>query len=263
MAAFTLIELSIVLVIIGLIVGGVLVGQDLIRSAEIRSTLTQIERYNTAANTFIGKYGCLPGDCANATTFWGLSNQCSINNNPFGSNTCNGDGNGQISSAFTGSGNSIAHSETILFWQQLGLAGLIAPINGSVNAAYAPNAPTAPLQNTCISIAYGFPDDGTIAGAQFDISATSRVAGHFFRLGNPAQPDGQTNDCLGPALAPITALRIDQKLDDGVPTTGVVLTEFWMGWYGTSACAVTSGSSYVYDLSKATPICALVIKASF
>ncbi|MBY0407531.1 MAG: prepilin-type N-terminal cleavage/methylation domain-containing protein [Rickettsiales bacterium] len=32
---FTLIELSIVLVIIGLIVGGVLVGQDLIRAAEI------------------------------------------------------------------------------------------------------------------------------------------------------------------------------------------------------------------------------------
>ena len=35
---FTLIELSIVLVIIGLIVGGVLVGQDLIRAAKIRAT---------------------------------------------------------------------------------------------------------------------------------------------------------------------------------------------------------------------------------
>ena len=34
-AGFTLIELSIVLVIIGLIVGGVLVGQDLIKAAEI------------------------------------------------------------------------------------------------------------------------------------------------------------------------------------------------------------------------------------
>ena len=40
---FTLIELSIVLVIIGLIVGGVLVGQDLIRAAQVRATISQIE----------------------------------------------------------------------------------------------------------------------------------------------------------------------------------------------------------------------------
>ena len=42
---FTLVELSIVIVIIGLIVGGVLVGQDLIKSAEIRSQISQIEQY--------------------------------------------------------------------------------------------------------------------------------------------------------------------------------------------------------------------------
>ena len=42
-AGFTLIELSIVLVIIGLIVGGVLVGQELIRAAFVRAQITQIE----------------------------------------------------------------------------------------------------------------------------------------------------------------------------------------------------------------------------
>src|SRR5450432_727787 len=66
-SGFTLIELSIVLVIIGLIIGGVLVGQDLIKAAEIRGQITQIEKYNTAVNTFRGKYNCLPGDCVNAT----------------------------------------------------------------------------------------------------------------------------------------------------------------------------------------------------
>jgi len=60
--AFTLIEMSIVLVIIGLIVGAVLVGQDLIRAAEVRATIAQIEKYNTVVNTFRGKYGGLPGD---------------------------------------------------------------------------------------------------------------------------------------------------------------------------------------------------------
>ena len=49
---FTLLELSIVLVIIGLIVGGVLVGQDMIKGAQIRATVAQLEKYNTAVNTF-------------------------------------------------------------------------------------------------------------------------------------------------------------------------------------------------------------------
>ena len=53
---FTLIEMSIVLVIIGLIVGGVLVGQDLIRAAYVRAQVSQIEKFNTALNTFYGKY---------------------------------------------------------------------------------------------------------------------------------------------------------------------------------------------------------------
>lgn len=57
---FTLFELSIALVIIGLIVCGVLVGQGLIRAPGVRAAITQIEKYNTAVNTFVGKYGYLP-----------------------------------------------------------------------------------------------------------------------------------------------------------------------------------------------------------
>src|ERR1700753_1764982 len=64
---FTLIELSIVLVIIGLIVGGILTGQDLIKSAEQRATLAQVEKYNTAVNTFRNKFGGIPGDLAYTT----------------------------------------------------------------------------------------------------------------------------------------------------------------------------------------------------
>jgi prepilin-type N-terminal cleavage/methylation domain-containing protein len=66
-SGFTLIEMSIVLVVIGLLVGGVLVGQDLIRAAYVRAQISQIEKFNTAVNTFYGKYQALPGDM-NATT---------------------------------------------------------------------------------------------------------------------------------------------------------------------------------------------------
>ena len=59
---FTLIEMASVLVIIGLIVGGILVGQSLIKAAEVRSEVTQMEKFQTAVNTFRDKYGYLPGD---------------------------------------------------------------------------------------------------------------------------------------------------------------------------------------------------------
>src|ERR1700751_5263987 len=95
---FTLIELSIVLVIIGLIVGGVLVGQDLIRAAEVRATISQIEKYKTAVNTFPGKYNATPGDMnASTATAFGFATR--------GTNAGQGDGNGVLE-GYTGTANN-------------------------------------------------------------------------------------------------------------------------------------------------------------
>ncbi len=91
-AGFTLIEVSVVLVIIGLLVGGVLVGKDLIESAKIRAQITQISDMETQINTFRVKYNCLPGDCTNATSAIGASfNGYTIND---------GDGDGLIRSIY-------------------------------------------------------------------------------------------------------------------------------------------------------------------
>ena len=59
---FTLIELSIVLVIIGLLIGGILVGQSLIVSAQLNSVIRQLQQYNIAADTFQQKFKQFPGD---------------------------------------------------------------------------------------------------------------------------------------------------------------------------------------------------------
>ena len=120
---FTLIELSIVLVIIGLVVGGVLVGQDLIRAAQGRAQISQIEKYNTAANTFRDKYGALPGD---------LTQQIAIQFQfaQRGSYRGEGDGNGLIEGSYDCptcfSGSFTVGGEVMLFWVDLTRASLMA-----------------------------------------------------------------------------------------------------------------------------------------
>lgn len=60
---FTLVELSIVLIIIGLIIGGVMKGKDLINSAEQKKIYnTWIKGWEIAANTYQDRTGALLGD---------------------------------------------------------------------------------------------------------------------------------------------------------------------------------------------------------
>ena len=58
---FSLIELSIVLIIIGLLVAGITGGSSLIKSAELRAVMTDIRNYQTAINAYYTSRGELPG----------------------------------------------------------------------------------------------------------------------------------------------------------------------------------------------------------
>lgn len=71
---FTLIELSIVLVILGLIVGGIVGGKSLIRQTELQNIVREVNALNTAVNTFKLEYDHLPGDFPEAEDYWGSSN---------------------------------------------------------------------------------------------------------------------------------------------------------------------------------------------
>jgi len=106
---FTLIEVSIVLVIIALIIAGILVGQDMINAAATRQQIAQIDKYNSAVHTFQSKYGGLPGDLADpsATAFGFI---------PRGTGCGQGDGNGILSSNWRCGGFVEASGETAVFW---------------------------------------------------------------------------------------------------------------------------------------------------
>jgi len=121
--AFTLIELSIVLVVIGLLVGGVMAGQSLIKQALLRNLQTDVQKFKTAVMTFRDKYNCLPGDCANATTFW--------------SNATNGNGNGFIQE----------NCEIYGMWQMLG-SGFSGLVPGAYNGACSTFSPWVTFPGT-------------------------------------------------------------------------------------------------------------------
>ena len=62
---FSLIELSIVLIIIGLLVAGITSGQSLIESAKSRAVMNEARGYMQAVNTYFAAKGRLPGDPEN------------------------------------------------------------------------------------------------------------------------------------------------------------------------------------------------------
>lgn len=194
---FTLVELSIVLVIIGLIVGGVLAGQDLIKGAQSRATVQQIQQYDAAANTFRVKYDGLPGDFDRAVAF------------NIGSTPTNGDNDGMIEGVPGGtddaSRNASFDAENAHFWVHLSATNLIP---GSYNA-----------QNVgAIATGVGvvnedFPSTKLQKGG---IGVFVQGALNQYALG---LSDG---GIFGSGFTPAEAFGIDSKIDDGVPRTGIV-----------------------------------------
>jgi prepilin-type N-terminal cleavage/methylation domain-containing protein len=211
---FSLVELSIVLVILGLLTGGILTGQNLIRAAELRSVVSDFQRYQAAARTFQSKYFALPGDMTNATAFWGdNSTYCADAAVADGSpGTCNGNGDGYIDRGTVVN----QEGELFLFWQHLANAGLI---EGSYTGIVGPsdtadhifgvNAPPSKLSGAGWGSTYLNNTANTNAGI-WPVDYRS-----WMTLGTD---DGIWAD--GPIMTPSEVWNIDKKLDDGRPGTG-------------------------------------------
>lgn len=245
---FSLVELSIVLVILGLLTGGILAGQSLIRASELRSVTTEADRYVTAMQTFRDKYFALPGDMTNAEKFWGQDpGGCPAPINTVGkTQTCNGDGNGLIQEGLR---------EPFRFWQQLAAAGLIegsyTGVGGAANVLYdaiaGQNAPPSKLGNGLWTIRY--------INLPSSTPGPNRYAGNY---GNTFQIGAKTTNGWNDTdlLKPEEAWNIDTKMDDGKPGRGKVVAAAF------SSCSATTdpnNHNADYTLTTTAPACVLHI----
>jgi prepilin-type N-terminal cleavage/methylation domain-containing protein len=250
--AFSLVELSIVLVILGLLTGGILAGQSLIRAAELRSVVSEYQRYISASQSFRDKYFALPGDMPNAVRFWGpqaggtvdgADSTCDALVTPStGTATCNGNGDGDISTH--------PSPERTRFWQHMANAGLIeGSYNGVGGSPYILQGGVNVPKPRAASIwaVFHYRDYGINGFSNVATTPTLFIGG--------ATIDTISNAL--PAFRPEEVWNIDTKLDDGRPAYGKVVMPN-QNLASTAGCITTNAAATAdYVLTNSDLACNL------
>ncbi len=258
---FSLVELSIVLVILGLLTGGILSGQSLIRAAQLRSVVSEYQNFITATLSFRDKYRSLPGDFKDATKFWtaadgndGIGADCFYTISTDAA-TCNGNGNGLIAYS------TIVSMENFRYWQHLAAAGLI---EGSYSGAPTTN-PIAPSTRYGL-VGTNMPRSklGSTIGYYIHYSGYSDGTGPYWKGDNGhiyIMGGQETNDITEVPILPAEEMwNIDTKLDDGRPGYGKIRTT------RTNASCVTDLSSAdvsEYNVADTSLSCYLLMQTGF
>ncbi len=220
---FTLIELSIALVIIGLLIGGILAAQSMISTAKINSQAQQIAQFDAMVMNFKERFNFLPGDAP-----------------AFG-----GDGDGVIAQTAATFDNNVGSfaCEIANFWNTID--AIQFPGSSPCAAPGAKANISGPEKNV--------PESKLGAPNSYLIAIAMSVDGHWADLNSPRnfyvilsgsqaqstdsgyyQFSETTTALQNSALKTVDAFALDKKLDDGNANTGNVLS----GAMGPFCCAV-------------------------
>jgi len=231
---FTLIEMSIVMVIIGLVIAAITVAQGMVKQANVRGAISEFTGLRTSITTFKLQFGYLPGDFNNAATIW-PSATCPSGLFPTG---CNGNGNGIVDAV-----GGINGYEFYRAFQHLSLAGYV---NGTYNG-------TATQIDQYTSKYY--------AGGCYNLLSPGPTT--FLALNNTSTSTllelgtWEGYHCDAALIPTLDAYAIDTKLDDGNAKTGNLIGAD--GWYvSVGACSAgpsaVAGTGY-YNLTTTGGVC--------
>lgn len=229
---FTLIELSVVILIIGLLIGGIATGISLVKQAQLRAIMSDLTTYQVAYNSFKARYDKKPGDFNTASLFWssitaGDPDSCAITS----AANCNGNGNNIIEH-----GTTIATNESLKAWRHMYLAKMISA--GVDQLSTSTGAITIGTQAPASKrTGVGYMISGGGVSSAITIDQTGILNNPFGSTGTNALWVGKsTSQTLVPgapslsnALTPEEAFQIDTKMDDAKGTTATGFTGAWTG----------------------------------
>jgi prepilin-type N-terminal cleavage/methylation domain-containing protein len=254
-SAFTLLELSIALVIIGLLVGGVLAGRNLITAAKYNSIASEFQGYQKAISSFYDIYHGLPGDLSTAAQIWGQRPSCSSLYSGDDPGVCNGTGDGKIgeklNSICTG-GGSYRGFEGQQMWTHLSKAGLVSTyyrgdaayvqpgIIGSVGGHNVPSAQFGSGTIWMLANTYCWP---------YYWNQDSAPTEHGLFIG-AGPSSGQTPDRGASPFSAMDVSLLDRKIDDGKANTGKVRVQLVIssGWNCTTSSSYTPAGAVDYEM---------------
>lgn len=207
-SGFTLIETSVVLVLIGLLLGGLFKGQEIVYGARVKDLIREIQGISVQTVTYQDRFRFLPGDDPNATT----NNGGTIARTPAAPAQRR---NGKIE----GEWNSVTVTdESYLFWEHLRRANLIG---GSTSVADTASYLQRNSEGGRLGVASALPNGWS--GSY--IVCSSNLTGRFARQIDLQMDDGDTttgavrvyaNDNSQGAETPAIAMNLSPLHDAGL-----------------------------------------------
>lgn len=251
---FTLIELSIVLVIIGLLVSGILVAQSLIDSANLQSQVRQFQQLDAAVASFKSRYKAIPGDAAIAYPrfVWGAA---SVQASRDGIITDDNRSSDTYHMRASGVG------ESALFALELAILTNFTPDNCSDIGSRIPGTdPEGPRVNgeNCNAIQAIYGENIAILPYAYDLDGNmpypSNTDGNAYYLLNCTAVTNQRVDggnCIE-GYTQLQALSLDAKMDDGINNSGDIEAGTKTG--GGFIRSGLINKSTPYDTDSSTPL---------
>ena len=187
-AGFTIVEMTIVLVVIGLLLSGILKGQELINGAKIRAIADRQSSLSIAWRQFVDRYGAKPGDFARAGEL--IPNATPIASPP---DTL---GNGLVEVG-----------ESALAMEHLTLEGLLRCgqcVGGTRNGVLPPDAENSPTN-------------------QYDGVISVWHENQHYAIRSTVTPPPRPNRLQihsGPRIPSNILSEVDRKIDDGLANSG-------------------------------------------